>query len=86
MKIVLASNSECTGCGACVSVCPQGCISMVEDKEGFLQPKIDQSKCIECHKCEKTCPILNPPIIPLGFETQAFAVINMDESIRMRSS
>ena len=29
---------------------------MVADKNGFYYPKIDTVKCIECHKCEKTCP------------------------------
>ncbi len=59
---------------------------MIEDKEGFLQPHIDADTCIKCHKCEKTCPIITPKPIPLDFETQAFAAINKDEAVRMRSS
>ena len=85
-NVVLASSEACTGCSACVSICPKDCIRMVEDREGFLQPKIDRKKCIECHKCEKTCPILNPLTIPADFETKAFAAINKDEEVRMRSS
>lgn len=59
---------------------------MREDKEGFLQPQIDAYTCIKCHKCEKTCPIVTPITIPADFETQAFAAINKDEAVRMRSS
>ena len=59
---------------------------MVEDREGFLQPKIDTSKCILCHKCEKTCPIINKETIADDFETKAYAVINKDEEIRAQSS
>lgn len=59
---------------------------MIEDKEGFLQPHIDTDTCIKCHKCEKTCPIISPITIPTDFETQAFAAINKDEAVRMRSS
>lgn len=84
--IVLASATDCTACAACVSVCPKGCISMVEDKEGFLQPKIDTKQCILCHKCEKTCPILNTESISDDFETKAYAVINKDDEIRAQSS
>lgn len=85
-RIILAKKELCTGCGACASVCPKGCIQLVEDEEGFLQPKIDKEACIRCHQCENTCPVLNPPMIPVGFETQAFAAVNMDEKVRMRSS
>ena len=85
-KIKLASPIDCTACAACVSVCPQKCISMVEDKEGFLQPKIDTKQCILCHKCEKTCPILNTESISDDFETKAYAVINKDDEIRAQSS
>ena len=85
-NIHLASTDTCTGCSACVSVCPIGSISMKEDREGFLQPHIETKTCIGCHKCEKTCPIITPIKIPTDFETQAYAAINKDEAVRMRSS
>ena len=85
-NIHLASTDTCTGCAACVSVCPTGSISMKEDREGFLQPHIDADTCIKCHKCEKTCPVITPIKIPTDFETQAYAAINKDEAVRMRSS
>lgn len=85
-RIKLAPKESCTGCVACASICPKGCIKMVEDREGFLQPKVDSKACVRCHQCEKTCPILNPLIIPSDFETKAYAAINKDEEVRMRSS
>lgn len=85
-SIVLASLNDCTGCGACASSCPKECIRMKEDKEGFLQPVIDKKKCIKCHRCERVCPILNPEKRDMGYETQAYAAINKDESIRKESS
>lgn len=84
--IHLASTDQCTGCAACFSVCPTNSITMKLDREGFLQPYIDTDTCISCHKCEKTCPIISPVDIPTDFETQAFAAINKDEVVRMRSS
>lgn len=59
---------------------------MKEDREGFLQPHIDTKTCIGCHKCEKTCPIITPIKIPTDFKTQAYAAINKDEEVRMKSS
>ena len=85
-NIQLAPTDTCTGCAACASVCPTGSISMKEDREGFLQPHVETKTCIGCYKCEKTCPILNPIEIPTDFETQAYAAINKDEDVRMRSS
>lgn len=85
-NINLAPIAQCTGCSACVSVCPTNSITMSEDKEGFLQPHIDANTCIKCRKCEKACPIISPMAIPTDFETQAYAAINENEIVRMRSS
>lgn len=48
---------SCTGCTACMSICPKGCISMLADKKGFLHPETDTSVCIKCGLCEQTCPV-----------------------------
>ncbi len=59
--LVLDKKKDCCGCSACVNICPVGCISMKPDEEGFLYPKFDEDKCVECGKCEKVCPIKNSP-------------------------
>lgn len=48
-------KEKCCGCGICSYVCPQNAITMVDDKEGFSYPHVDQTKCIECGKCVKAC-------------------------------
>ena len=50
-----ALNKRCIGCGACASVCPQNCIAMQQDKEGFYYPVIDAQKCIDCGACNRVC-------------------------------
>lgn len=47
---------DCTGCGACMAVCPKHCISMQKDEEGFLYPVASDS-CVHCGKCERACPV-----------------------------
>lgn len=49
------SNKYCTGCGACVSVCPVGAIEYKLNEQGFYQAFIDKEKCIKCGKCKKVC-------------------------------
>lgn len=52
---IIDNKLNCTGCGACASVCPQECISMMPDEEGFLFPIIDEEKCVKCGLCKSTC-------------------------------
>lgn len=52
----MCSSNQCTGCGACVNVCPKKCIRLAYDKDGFLQPCIAKNQCIDCKMCVKRCP------------------------------
>ena len=45
----------CNGCTACSLVCPKGAIEMVEDNEGFIYPKVIETKCIKCGRCLRIC-------------------------------
>lgn len=76
---------SCTGCHACLSVCPKSAITMNENSEGFLYPQINSNKCIKCCLCERACPALNP-IKKKNEGTKAYAAINKKEVIRLDSS
>lgn len=54
--MMICDGSACTGCGACYNICPQQCISMIRDNEGFIYPIIDEDRCINCMSCIKNCP------------------------------
>ena len=49
-------DSRCTGCGACVSICPKSCLSLMPNKEGFYYPQTTNEACIECGLCSYNCP------------------------------
>ena len=51
--IHIVDKRQCCGCAACVQKCPKHCISLYEDEEGFLYPRIDTNNCIDCGLCEK---------------------------------
>ena len=55
---ILHIPNECTGCGACASICPKHCIEIQPDVDGFYFPVVDFNNCIECHSCEKACHIV----------------------------
>ena len=49
-------RKTCYGCNACEYICPTNAITMNMNEQGFLYPKVDNSKCINCGKCKKICP------------------------------
>lgn len=81
----LAAKEYCTGCTACASVCPKGCITMAADENGFLCPVVDESRCVACGLCEKVCPIVTP-IKATENTPKAYAAYSKDEAVRMCSS
>lgn len=52
----------CTGCQVCRVACPKHCISMQEDSKGNIYPVVDNTLCVNCKRCQKVCPSLNPPV------------------------
>ena len=82
--ISINNKQDCCGCTACAERCPQRCICMREDEEGFLYPIVDIEKCIGCNICEKVCPIINRGEINSTF--RIYATANPDEETRKQSS
>lgn len=57
--IEIKTKVDCCGCNACGDICPKGCITFKTDNEGFWYPEVNKETCIDCHLCEKVCPIIN---------------------------
>ena len=82
--IDIKNKQDCCGCSACVQRCPKQCIMMAEDNEGFLYPQVDTSKCVDCHLCEKVCPVINQD--EARTPLKVYAAKNSDDDIRLKSS
>ena len=83
----LASKSQCTGCTACVSICPCHCIKMQKDDAGFLFPEmIERSACIGCGACEQVCSVLADEGFDGELSTVAYAAFSKNNLLRMGSS
>lgn len=52
-------RQDCCGCSACEQICGRSAIKMKRDKEFFLYPVFDETKCVECGLCTMVCPIIN---------------------------
>jgi len=51
--VVTLDSDVCMDCGACVSLCPTGALSIAED----YSVKLDEDKCILCEVCVPACPV-----------------------------
>jgi len=82
----ICPNNICTGCGACLNVCPKKCIQMVVDEEGFLFPAINEQLCNNCDVCRRTCPALSPKTPTPSREPNVYACWNRDNPVRFQSA
>lgn len=50
---------KCSGCGACVQICPADAVRMSEQGL-FYRPEVDERICFDCGRCVDVCPVNMP--------------------------
>lgn len=68
-----------------MTICPQKCIELVEDREGFRYPNINTEQCIDCNQCQLVCPIINR-FNKTKFNIEVYVAKNKNDDIRVESS
>lgn len=53
MRTVCKMN-QCSGCMACVDICPKQAISVLDDME-YMNAVIDTNLCVKCNACHNVC-------------------------------
>lgn len=85
--INIENAKDCCGCRACENICPKKAITMEVNKEGFLYPKVDMEKCVDCGMCRKVCPWLNNISRENYLEKPiCYAAKSLDRDIQINSS
>lgn len=82
--IELTDKSKCSGCHACAEICPQNCIEMKFDSEGFLYPEISKNSCVNCGLCDNVCQTINP--LKSENSMTAYVAYSKNEDIQLASS
>jgi NAD-dependent dihydropyrimidine dehydrogenase PreA subunit len=52
-KFPKVNKEKCTGCGTCISVCPQNVFDLSGGKSVVKRPE----DCVECTACVENCPV-----------------------------
>ena len=86
--ISITSKENCTGCYACVNICPVASITMETDSEGFWYPVVDDCTCTQCGLCTIACPIAQRTTGENTEESmpEAYAAYSTHEELRLQSS
>jgi acetyltransferase-like isoleucine patch superfamily enzyme/coenzyme F420-reducing hydrogenase beta subunit len=85
--ITIQDKQTCSGCNACIQICPKQCIKQEYDNEGFWYPVVDKAACVDCGLCNKICPIENLTITEKRYDKPiVYASYHNDEHIRMNST
>ena len=79
------NKEDCSGCSACVEICPAAAITMEPDKEGFLYPVIEEKSCIHCGLCDSFCAFR--PVKRRGSDNlpEAYGVKHRETQTRLTS-
>lgn len=72
------NHEKCTGCGACIKICPSEAINSDERDKGKII-KFRHEDCIYCSACELNCP-------EDAIELESNRMQTMDDKYRSRSS
>lgn len=80
----ICSKEMCTGCGACIDICPRQCITFSLDALGNLYPNIDNNLCVDCGLCVRTCPNNTAP--QFNTPTKVLAAWSTNPNVRKSSA
>ena len=76
-------NETCTGCRACEVICKHNAISVHENAEGFLYPKISLDQCVDCGLCDIKCPHINDHIPQAKDNVKYYAVWSKKDNFQL---
>lgn len=81
---LVSDPGKCSGCGACMAVCPQKAITMREAADSCVYPVIDHDTCIRCGKCLQICDFHRTETLRTPLD--AWAAVGRDDALVKHSA
>ncbi|MEZ4363277.1 MAG: NAD(P)-binding domain-containing protein [Kofleriaceae bacterium] len=72
------NDDRCTGCDACVAVCPTNVLDLISNKSRVVQ----FGECIQCEECARACPTAALVMFPEGGTPPPLKVPEIDENFQ----
>lgn len=84
--ILFEKKEQCYGCCSCANACPQNCIKIIQDEEGFYYPVIkDAALCTDCGVCQAVCPYRQEGYINTE-KPDTYALHHKDKDVLLKST
>jgi NAD-dependent dihydropyrimidine dehydrogenase PreA subunit len=80
VDVITIDVERCTGCGACLEVCPTGALYLVDGKA-----TVDEARCRVCDACLAACPTVAITLAPQAEPVRMPALRPEPEAIRIRT-
>lgn len=78
---------NCYGCGVCATACGRKIIEIVQNTEGFYEPRItDESQCTHCGICTDVCAYLHDDLALKETDIHPYAAWSKDHLVRRKCS
>ncbi len=85
-NVNLENSIPCSGCGACVGLCPKNAIRLELNPSGFFAAAVDADKCVNCGLCLKACPRIGDAKTINLFDIQPLALKSAEKGILLTSA
>ena len=83
----ISNIHNCYGCGVCAIACSKKIITLILNKDGFYEPKINETeKCTNCGLCLEVCSFSHDKLSTQNSPISSYAAWSKENAVRRKCS